>query len=164
MGASYRWVYQTRTRSCWWRTTNTGLIRAIRCGGRSEPSGRPRGCRTRYGVRNVAAMACTLAQRPAPPLRYIDVEGFSMHPHRGFDILTYILDGSDGFRPVRKSNQCARPAWRYYLLFWPPRRSARVLGVLALGLFTRTFDFRTASRRRHTRSASSTRRTSSGTT
>ena len=21
-----------------------------------------------------------------------------MHPHRGFDILTYILDGSDGFR------------------------------------------------------------------
>ena len=33
------------------------------------------------------------------PLRpYIDVEGFSMHPHRGFDILTYVLDGSDGFR------------------------------------------------------------------
>ena len=28
-------------------------------------------------------------------------------------------------------NQCVRPAWRYYLLFWPPRRSARVLGVLA---------------------------------
>ena len=21
-------------------------------------------------------------------------------------------------------NQCVRPAWRYYLLFWPPRRSA----------------------------------------
>ena len=43
-------------------------------------------------------------------------------------------------------NQCVRPAWRYYLLFWPPRRSARVLGVLArgvLGLLTRTFDFRT---------------------
>ena len=40
-------------------------------------------------------------------------------------------------------NQCVRPAWRYYLLFWPPRRSARVLGVLArgvLGLLTRTFD------------------------
>ena len=39
-----------------------------------------------------------------------------------------------------------RPVWRYYLLFWPPRRSARVLGVLArgvLGLLTRTFDFRT---------------------
>ena len=39
-------------------------------------------------------------------------------------------------------NQCVRPAWRYYLLFWPPRRSARVLGVLArgvLGLLTRTF-------------------------
>ena len=37
---------------------------------------------------------------------------------------------------------------RYYLLFWPPRRSARVLGVLArgvLGLLTRTFDFRTVS-------------------
>eukprot|EP00980_Cylindrotheca_fusiformis_P007847 scaffold1669_cov129-Cylindrotheca_fusiformis.AAC.58 len=30
-------------------------------------------------------------------LPYIDVEGFSMHPHRGFDIFTYILDGSDGF-------------------------------------------------------------------
>jgi hypothetical protein len=43
-------------------------------------------------------------------------------------------------------NQCVRPAWRYYLLFWPPRRSARVLGVFArgvLGLLTRTFDFRT---------------------
>ena len=43
-------------------------------------------------------------------------------------------------------NQCVRPAWRYYLLLWPPRRSARVLGVLArgvLGLLTRTFDFRT---------------------
>ena len=43
-------------------------------------------------------------------------------------------------------NQCVRPALRYYLLFWPPRRSARVLGVLArgvLGLLTRTFDFRT---------------------
>ena len=24
-------------------------------------------------------------------------------------------------------NRCVRPAWRYYLLFWPPRRSARVL-------------------------------------
>ena len=31
-------------------------------------------------------------------LPYIDVEGFSMHPHRGLDILTYVLDGSDGFR------------------------------------------------------------------
>ena len=43
-------------------------------------------------------------------------------------------------------NQCVRPAWRYYLLFWQPRCSTRVLGVLArgvLGLFTRTFDFRT---------------------
>ena len=28
----------------------------------------------------------------------IATQGFSMHPHRGFDILTYILDGSDGFR------------------------------------------------------------------
>ena len=34
----------------------------------------------------------------ATGLPYIDVEGFSMHPHRGFDILTYVLDGSDGFR------------------------------------------------------------------
>ena len=36
-------------------------------------------------------------------------------------------------------NQCVRPAWRYYLLFWQPRCSTRVLGVLArgvLGLFT----------------------------
>ena len=43
-------------------------------------------------------------------------------------------------------NQCVRPAWRYYLLIWPPRRSVRVLGVLArgaLGLLTQTFDFRT---------------------
>ena len=49
-------------------------------------------------------------------------------------------------------NQCVRPAWRYYLLFWPPRRSARVLGVLArgvLGLLTRTFDFRTGEGGRH---------------
>ena len=41
---------------------------------------------------------------------------------------------------VRKST------WRYYLLFWQPRCSTRVLGVLArgvLGLLTRTFDFRT---------------------
>ena len=28
----------------------------------------------------------------------ISTQGFSMHPHRGFDILTYVLDGSDGFR------------------------------------------------------------------
>ena len=43
-------------------------------------------------------------------------------------------------------NQCVRPAWRYYLLFWQPRCSTRVLGVLArgvVGLLTRTFDFRT---------------------
>jgi hypothetical protein len=43
-------------------------------------------------------------------------------------------------------NQCVRPAWRYYLLLWPPRRSERVLGVLArdvLCLLTRNFDFRT---------------------
>ena len=48
-------------------------------------------------------------------------------------------------------NQCVRPAWRYYLLFWQPRRSTRVLGVLArgvLGLFTRTFVFRTGWRAR----------------
>ena len=31
-------------------------------------------------------------------LPYIDVEGFALHPHRGLDILTYVLDGSDGFR------------------------------------------------------------------
>ena len=56
----------------------------------------------------------------------------------------------DGLIPVATAsaeiNQCVRPAWRYYLLFWPPRSSARVLGVLArgvLGLLARTFDFRT---------------------
>jgi redox-sensitive bicupin YhaK (pirin superfamily) len=27
----------------------------------------------------------------------VDVEGFSMHPHRGFDIWTYVLEGSHGF-------------------------------------------------------------------
>ncbi|CAB9516754.1 Pirin-like protein [Seminavis robusta] len=31
-------------------------------------------------------------------LPYVDVEGFKLHPHRGFDIWTYVLDGSDGFR------------------------------------------------------------------
>lgn len=31
-------------------------------------------------------------------LPYVDVEGFPGHPHRGFDILTYVIDGSDGFR------------------------------------------------------------------
>jgi redox-sensitive bicupin YhaK (pirin superfamily) len=30
-------------------------------------------------------------------LPYVDVEGFALHPHRGLDILTYVLDGSDGF-------------------------------------------------------------------
>ena len=54
-------------------------------------------------------------------------------------------------------NLCGRPAWRYYLLFWPHRRSARVLGVLArgvLGLLTRTFDFRTGTRMIRIRSSS----------
>ena len=61
----------------------------------------------------------------------------------------------DGLIPVATAsaeiNQCVRPAWRYYLLFWQPRRSTRVLGVLArgvLGLFTRTFVFRTGWRAR----------------
>ena len=31
-------------------------------------------------------------------LPYVGDEGFKLHPHRGIDILTYILDGSDGFR------------------------------------------------------------------
>ena len=50
---------------------------------------------------------------------------------------------ADAFITGRKS---VRPAWMYYLLFRPPRRSARVLAVLTrgvLGLLTRTFDFRT---------------------
>ena len=46
----------------------------------------------------------------ATGLPYIDVEGFSMHPHRGFDILTYILDGSDGFRHRQCGNQPGRQA------------------------------------------------------
>ena len=54
-------------------------------------------------------------------------------------------------RVLQGERQCGnhvRPVWRYYLLFWPPRRSTRVLGVLArgvLGLLTRTFDFAQAS-------------------
>ena len=31
-------------------------------------------------------------------LPYVGDEGFALHPHRGIDILTYVLDGSDGFR------------------------------------------------------------------
>ena len=30
-------------------------------------------------------------------LPYVGDEGFAMHPHRGIDIWTYVLDGSDGF-------------------------------------------------------------------
>ena len=65
-------------------------------------------------------------------------------PRHTLDVL------SAGARISAEINQCVRPAWRYYLLFWPPRRSTRVLGVLArgvLGLFTRTFDFRTGTER-----------------
>ena len=60
-------------------------------------------------------------------------------------------NNTPGYCKARTSaeiNQCVRPVWRYYLLFWPPRRSTRVLGVLAggvLGLLTRTFDFAQAS-------------------
>ena len=62
----------------------------------------------------------------ATGLPYIDVEGFSMHPHRGFDILTYILDGSDGFRHRQCGNQPGRQAGLEVLftIFWPPRSSA----------------------------------------
>ena len=31
-------------------------------------------------------------------LPYVGDEGFKLHPHRGIDIWTYVLDGSDGFR------------------------------------------------------------------
>ena len=41
-------------------------------------------------------------------LPYVDVEGFSMHPHRGFDILTYIMDGSDGFQHRDSLNKNSR--------------------------------------------------------
>ncbi len=62
-------------------------------------------------------------------------------------------NNTPGYCKARTSaeiNQCVRPVWRYYLLFWPPRRSARVLGVLVLGLLTRTFDFRTGAACRRT--------------
>ena len=65
---------------------------------------------------------------------------------RPFDIAAGQIDFGNVVSASAEINQCVRPAWRYYLLFWPPRRSARVLGVLArgvLGLLTRTFDFRT---------------------
>ena len=46
-------------------------------------------------------------------------------------IVAAVLDAA----PVSAEiNQCVRPAWRYYLLLWPPRRSARVLGVLTRGV------------------------------
>ena len=60
--------------------------------------------------------------------------------------VTLFGDDEDTATASAEINQCVRPAWRYYLLFWPPRRSVRVLGVLArgvLGLLARTFDFRT---------------------
>ena len=59
--------------------------------------------------------------------------------------ITYSQNG----KTSAEINQCVRPAWRYYLLFWQPRCSTRVLGVLArgvLGLLARTFDFRTGPR------------------
>jgi len=62
------------------------------------------------------------------------------------EYVLYPDEGHGWARPSAEINQCVRPAWRYYLLFWPPRRSARVLGVFArgvLGLLARTFDFRT---------------------
>jgi len=65
-------------------------------------------------------------------------------PREVMKLRTLLLDKFVGISA--EINQCVRLAWRYYLLFWLPRRSARVLGVLArgiLGLFTQTFDFRT---------------------
>ena len=52
-----------------------------------------------------------------------------------FEHLEVCKDSSQNFGahihavPSAEINQCVRPAWRYYLLLWPPRRSARVLGV-----------------------------------
>ena len=55
----------------------------------------------------------------------------------GADCLHFnVMDGTSS----AEINQCVRP------IFWQPRCSTRVLGVLAqgvFGLFTRTFDFRT---------------------
>jgi hypothetical protein len=34
-------------------------------------------------------------------LPYVGEEGFKLHPHRGIDIFTIVLDGSDGFRRAR---------------------------------------------------------------
>ena len=47
--------------------------------------------------------------------------------HVAYDVYRFVNDRAE-------INQCVRPAWRYYLLFWPPRRNARVLGVLARGV------------------------------
>ena len=44
---------------------------------------------------------------------------------------TLFGDDEDTATASAEINQCVRPAWRYYLLFWQPRCSTRVLGVLA---------------------------------
>ena len=80
-------------------------------------------------------------------LTYVVFTGVSTTVLRFFNCIEYMSRDVDCSAEI---DQCVRPAWRYYLLFWPPRRSARVLGVLArgvLGLLTRTFDFRTGGRR-----------------
>ena len=46
--------------------------------------------------KSTSELGCDIASMGARNV--ISTQGFSMHPHRGFDILTYILDGSDGFR------------------------------------------------------------------
>ena len=67
---------------------------------------------------------------PADPLRgpfkavggalglpYVGDEGFALHPHRGIDIWTYVLDGSDGFRHKERgwrssalpTSRCSQP-------------------------------------------------------
>ena len=41
-------------------------------------------------------------------LPYVGDEGFKLHPHRGIDIFTIVLDGSDGFRHRDSLGVCAR--------------------------------------------------------
>ena len=78
-------------------------------------------------------------ERKSVPFRIVDDSGRGVHVGEETLVENMALRGAE-------INQCASPAWKYYLLFWPPRCRARVLGVLArrvLGLFTRRFDFRT---------------------
>ena len=59
---------------------------------------------------------CDTLQEPVKRLRkllglpYVDVEGFSMHPHRRLDIPTCVLNGSAEFR--HKDSLCGSRIYR----------------------------------------------------